>query len=70
MKEPFVRTKAADKDKKTDVAEHPRAMRHVGLLFNNPPGSASCHLSSRPKAPSTKDSLTLSPTLVFRALGR
>jgi hypothetical protein len=28
------------KNKKTDVAEHPKAFRHVGLLFNKPPGRA------------------------------
>jgi hypothetical protein len=26
--------------KKTDVAEHPQVFRHVGLLFNEPPGAA------------------------------
>jgi hypothetical protein len=26
--------------KKTDVAEHPQVKRHIGLLFNKPPGSA------------------------------
>jgi hypothetical protein len=26
--------------KKTDVAEHPRVFRHIGLLFNEPPGTA------------------------------
>jgi hypothetical protein len=26
--------------KKADVAEHPRAFGHVGLLFNQPPGKA------------------------------
>jgi hypothetical protein len=26
--------------KKTDVAEHPKALRHVGLLANEPPGTA------------------------------
>ena len=26
--------------KKADVAEHPRAFDHVGLLFNEPPGRA------------------------------
>jgi hypothetical protein len=27
-------------NKKADVAEHPQAFDHVGLLFNKPPGSA------------------------------
>jgi len=26
------------KNKKTDVAEHPKVFHHVGLLFNKPPG--------------------------------
>jgi hypothetical protein len=26
--------------KKADVAEHPKAFDHVGLLFNEPPGKA------------------------------
>ena len=26
--------------KKADVAEHPKAFGHVGLLFNEPPGKA------------------------------
>jgi hypothetical protein len=28
------------KKKKADMAEHPGAFRHVGLLFNRPPGRA------------------------------
>jgi hypothetical protein len=28
------------KNKKTDVAEHPKAFGHVGLLTNEPPGTA------------------------------
>jgi len=28
------------KNKKADVAEHPEAFDHVGLLFNRPPGRA------------------------------
>jgi hypothetical protein len=28
------------KTKKADVAEHPQAFGHVGLLFNEPPGTA------------------------------
>jgi hypothetical protein len=27
-------------NKKADVAEHPKAFGHVGLLFNEPPGTA------------------------------
>jgi hypothetical protein len=26
--------------KKTDVAEHPEMLRHIGLLVNEPPGTA------------------------------
>jgi hypothetical protein len=26
--------------RKADVAEHPKAFDHVGLLFNKPPGAA------------------------------
>jgi len=26
--------------KEADVAKHPKAFRHVGLLFNEPPGKA------------------------------
>jgi hypothetical protein len=28
------------KTKKADVAEHPKVFDHVGLLFNEPPGTA------------------------------
>jgi len=35
--------------KKTDVAEHPEAFRHVGLLVNEPPGHPGCSLGSHPK---------------------
>jgi hypothetical protein len=35
----FARTAATGK-KKADVAEHPTAFDHVGLLINEPPGSA------------------------------
>jgi hypothetical protein len=28
------------KNKKADVAEHPKVFDHVGLLFNEPPGKA------------------------------
>jgi len=31
---------AAPKAKKTDVVEHPQVFDHVGLLVNEPPGSA------------------------------
>ena len=34
----FVRTTAADKNKKTDVVEDPEVFDHVGLLINEPPG--------------------------------
>ena len=27
-------------EKKTDVSEHPKALEHVGLLVNGPPGTA------------------------------
>jgi len=29
-----------ENNKKTDVAEHPQVFRHVGLLFNEPTGTA------------------------------
>ena len=31
---------ALQKTKKADVAEHPMVFDHVGLLFNEPPGTA------------------------------
>ena len=31
---------ATQATKKADVAEHPKAFDHVGLLFNEPPGRA------------------------------
>ena len=34
------RTSLVAKNKKADVAEHPKAFDHVGLLFNKPPGRA------------------------------
>ena len=34
--------------KKADVAEHPKAYDHVGLLFNEPPGEPGCSLFSHP----------------------
>jgi hypothetical protein len=36
----FVRTGATDKNQKTDVAQHPKVLSHVGLLVNEPPGQA------------------------------
>jgi hypothetical protein len=30
----------AKNNKKADVVEHPEAFDHVGLLFNEPPGTA------------------------------
>jgi hypothetical protein len=30
----------SSRTKKADVAEHPKAFRHVGLLVNEPPGKA------------------------------
>jgi hypothetical protein len=32
--------------KKADVAEHPKAFDHVGLLSNEPPGRAGLHFIS------------------------
>ena len=32
--------------KKADVAEHPEVFRHVGLLFNQPPGTAGLPFNS------------------------
>jgi hypothetical protein len=32
--------RASIKNKKADVAEHPKVFDHVGLLFNEPPGNA------------------------------
>ncbi len=37
-KELFVQITAANKNKKTDVAEHPKVFDRVGLLRNEPPG--------------------------------
>jgi len=31
---------ASGENKKADVAEHPKALDHVGLLVNEPPGTA------------------------------
>jgi len=32
--------RTGERNKKTDVAEHPQVFRHVGLLFNETPGAA------------------------------
>ena len=37
------------KNKKADVAEHPKVFHHVGLLANEPPAVADCSLFSQPK---------------------
>ena len=36
----WFQTSWVTKNKKTDVAEHPKVLGHVGLLFNEPPGKA------------------------------
>ena len=36
----FLASDRGTKKKKADVAEHPKAFRHVGLLVNKPPGRA------------------------------
>jgi hypothetical protein len=36
----MVLSKKGVAQQKTDVAEHPEVFRHIGLLFNEPPGSA------------------------------
>jgi hypothetical protein len=33
------RPSCTNENKKADVAEHPKAFDHVGLLFNEPPGT-------------------------------
>jgi hypothetical protein len=42
--EPYFQNKIApahfDTNNKTDMAEHPEVFHHVGLLFNEPPGTA------------------------------
>jgi hypothetical protein len=38
---PFIRTWRTTATKKADVAEHQEVLDHVGLLSNEPPGSAS-----------------------------
>jgi|GEM_PF-5985749 len=35
-------------NKKADVIDRPKAINHVGLLSNRPPGEPECHLFSRP----------------------
>jgi hypothetical protein len=35
-----MRTSRATNQKKADVAEHPEVFHHVGLLVNEPPGTA------------------------------
>ncbi|MCY2993906.1 MAG: hypothetical protein NTY19_39430, partial [Planctomycetota bacterium] len=37
---PLVTNVSCAKNKKTDVAERPKAFDHVGLLVNDPPGTA------------------------------
>ena len=39
---------AFPRNKKADVAEHPKVFNHVGLLVNEPPGQPGCPSSSRP----------------------
>jgi hypothetical protein len=36
----LVRSRSHDRNKKADVAERPKAFHHVGLLVNEPPGTA------------------------------
>ncbi len=35
-------------NKRTDVAEHPEVLSHVGLLVNEPPGQAELLFTSHP----------------------
>jgi hypothetical protein len=42
---PWLRTSLVARNKKTDVAEHPKAFDHVGLLFNKPTGKAGLFFS-------------------------
>jgi hypothetical protein len=37
---PQLRMSLVTKNKKADVAEHPKVFDHVGLLFNESPGNA------------------------------
>jgi hypothetical protein len=37
---PSTELRLSPKTKKADVAEHPKALGHVGLLSNKPPGRA------------------------------
>jgi hypothetical protein len=45
VQEPTLATAAPAKNKKTDVAEYPEEFSHVGLLFNEPLGTAELLLS-------------------------
>jgi hypothetical protein len=38
-----------ERNKKADVAEHPKVFHHVGLLSNEPSAAADCSFYSRPK---------------------
>jgi len=40
-----LRTSLVAKNKKADVAEHPKVFGHVGLLFNKPPGKSELFFS-------------------------
>jgi len=57
-----VALEAGERNKKTDVAEHPEAFRHVGLLFNETPGAGrgSLYLVIRRGRTAWKHSLPLS----------
>jgi hypothetical protein len=39
-REPFDAENRASIEKKADMAENPKVFGHVGLLFNEPPGTA------------------------------
>jgi hypothetical protein len=58
--------------KKTDVAEHPRVMRHIGLLFNKPPGvcQVAIYLVVRNCAGMALLSLTQTPSLYGIRVGK
>jgi hypothetical protein len=66
---PFFRPDHRDRQepKKTDVAEHPRVMRHIGLLFNKPPGATRLIFIQSSETRSRRGLLPLSPT--FSILG-
>jgi hypothetical protein len=36
----WIQTSRVAQEQKTDVADHPKAFHHVGLLANEPPGRA------------------------------